>query len=388
MFQQANRQTNPASMPSTQEQTSNITPSLVALDDAQTLIRKEWSRSEPGEDILRHYSTPCGHLTPTQPRYEDMRTDSTLNVTPEGSLNDIPTASRKDVDLAEAQKMLEAPEPEMVSNQPPMTLPDRAEGTLYTSVKVISKRTPDGQMTRHTDVPRRVQHMRGASQEDALASARHFFAPGNGQDQAIWIGPPEEVPITTTGGATVETSTLTITSTVPATSTITTTAGVGMGRPSPFLPNGSPSRPTTTATYRPQTWVHRILEGWTGTLHPDDTELGESELHVPPSSVEKVVPENLGHEWRVLHPFKLPRVRHPTDATPPNQRRLAENDALVELIQTMEYLEDIPMWGQRDYWLYPPRYDDPFYRGRGRGRGRGTGRREMMSERPHERDST
>ena len=44
------------------------------------------------------------------------------------------------------------------------------------------------------------------------------------------------------------------------------------------------------------------------------------------------------------------------------------------------------MWGQRDYWLYPPRYDDPFYRGRGRGRGRG--RKEMMSERPPERDST
>ena len=44
------------------------------------------------------------------------------------------------------------------------------------------------------------------------------------------------------------------------------------------------------------------------------------------------------------------------------------------------------MWGQRGYWLYPPRYGDPFYRGRGRGRGRG--RREMMNERPHERDST
>ena len=42
------------------------------------------------------------------------------------------------------------------------------------------------------------------------------------------------------------------------------------------------------------------------------------------------------------------------------------------------------MWGQRDYWLYCHRYGGPFYRGRGRGRGR----REMMSERPHERDST
>ena len=57
--------------------------------------------------------------------------------------------------------------------------------------------------------------------------------------------------------------------------------------------------------------------------------------------------------------------------TPPNQRRLAENDALVELIQTTEYLGDTPMWGQRDYQLYPPQYGDPFYRGRGRGRGRG-----------------
>ena len=73
---------------------------------------------------------------------------------------------------------------------------------------------------------------------------------------------------------------------------------------------------------------------------------------------------------------------------PPNQRRLAENVALVELIQTIAYLEDIPMWGQRDYWLYPPRYGDPFYRGRGTGRGMGRGRREIMNERPQERDST
>ena len=117
--------------------------------------------------------------------------------------------------------------------------------------------------------------------------------------------------------------------------------------------------------------------------------MGESDLHGPSLSVEEEVPENLSHAWRVLHPFELPElpgVRYPTDTTPPNQRRLAENDALVELKQTTEYLEDIPMWGQKDYQLYPPRYGDPFYRGRGRGRGRR--RREMMSERPHERDST
>ena len=64
---------------------------------------------------------------------------------------------------------------------------------------------------------------------------------------------------------------------------------------------------------------------------------------------------------------------------------MAENDALVEFIQTTEYLKDTPTWGQRDYRLYPLRYGDPFYRGRGRGRGRG--RRDWLSERPFERET-
>ena len=34
----------------------------------------------------------------------------------------------------------------------------------------------------------------------------------------------------------------------------------------------------------------------------------------------------------------------------------------------------------------PPRYGDPFYRGRGRGSGRGRGRREWLSQRPFERE--
>ena len=37
------------------------------------------------------------------------------------------------------------------------------------------------------------------------------------------------------------------------------------------------------------------------------------------------------------------------DSTPPNQKRLAENVALVELIQTTECLDDVPTGGQRDY---------------------------------------
>ena len=83
------------------------------------------------------------------------------------------------------------------------------------------------------------------------------------------------------------------------------------------------------------------------------------------------IPTELGCGWRVLHPFDLPGVRLPSETTPLNQRHLTENDALVELIQTTEYLDDVPTWGQRDHRLYPPHYGDPFYRGRGRGRGRG-----------------
>ena len=112
-----------------------------------------------------------------------------------------------------------------------------------------------------------------------------------------------------------------------------------------FLPNGSPSRSTATATYRPQTWLQRVSEGWTNVPPKDGTDSRESSLSGP-SLLQEEVPESLSHKWRVLHPFEIPGVRFPTDTTPPNQRRLAENDALVELIQTTEYLEDTPMWGQ------------------------------------------
>ena len=92
MLQQANRQMGQAGILSIQEPTSKIIPSLAGLDDAQTLRRKEWKRGEPGEDMPRQYFTVCGHLTPTQPRHKDMRMDSTLDVTPEGSLSNLSAA--------------------------------------------------------------------------------------------------------------------------------------------------------------------------------------------------------------------------------------------------------------------------------------------------------
>ena len=115
-----------------------------------------------------------------------------------------------------------------------------------------------------------------------------------------------------------------------------------------FLPSGSPPRPTATATCRPQTWVQHISEGQIEEHSGEDEDSVESEPLEP--LVLEGLPDELGPEWRVLHPFEIPGVRFPTEDTPPNHRRLAESDALVELIQTAEYLEDAPLWGQRRFY--------------------------------------
>ena len=141
---------------------------------------------------------------------------------------------------------------------------------------------------------------------------------------------------------------------IPTTTIATTTSATtppvtldveprGTSSPRNSLPKGSPSLSTVTATCRPRTWMQQLTEGQTNEPRKEDASSSESNT----STVETLpedIPDELGHEWRVLHPFELPGVRFPTDTMPPNQRRLAENDALMELIQTTEYLEDVPTW--------------------------------------------
>ena len=92
MLQQANKPMGQTGLLPIQKPTSGITPSLATLDDVQALRRKEWKRGEPGKDMHRQYSTVSRHLTSTPPKHEDMRMDSTLDVTPEGSLSNLPAA--------------------------------------------------------------------------------------------------------------------------------------------------------------------------------------------------------------------------------------------------------------------------------------------------------
>ena len=311
MLQQANKLMGQAGILSAQEPISESTPSLAALDDAEALRRKEWKRDKPGEDIPRQYLTVCRHLTPTHPRHEDMRMDSTLDVTPEGSLSDLPAAIGGDTDSRKEQQTEEASEIEARSTHPSATMLPMEE-TPYTSIKTVPGRDSHEQRTSQAEPPRRILRTREASQEDVLASARHFFALANGQNQVVTSELPEEVPPVTTEGATA------ITSTIPTSSATTTITGTETGSPRMFLPNGSPSRPTVTTTCRPQTWVQHVLEGWTNSPPLDGTGSGESSLSGP--SLLEEVSENLGREWRVLHPFEIPGVRFCTNNTPPNQR--------------------------------------------------------------------
>ena len=123
-----------------------------------------------------------------------------------------------------------------------------------------------------------------------------------------------------------------------------TSIPVEIERPEPspvrtFPPSGTPPRPIATATLRPRTLEQRRSEGQVEEQSQDDD---ESEDDTIEPLVMEGLPDELGPEWRILHPFDIPGVRNPTEDTPPTHRRLAENETLVELIQTAEYLEDAP----------------------------------------------
>ena len=103
-------------VPSSRVSASELTPSLVALEDVSTLKRKEWNRGEPDIETPHMFSTIDGRLTPTAPAYEDMRTETPLDVTPEESMEGLSAA-------------VGGTESERTTQQPP----DNAEG-LATSV--------------------------------------------------------------------------------------------------------------------------------------------------------------------------------------------------------------------------------------------------------------
>ena len=311
-----------------------MTPSLAVLDDASALKQKEWNRSEPNQEML--YSTIGRHLTLTAPEYEDVRIDSTLGVTLEEALKDLPAAV-EGIEARETTQQIFDKGRSLPSN----VAPPAAE-IPETNLKVITESATQVKPSRRVEITREV------SRDDATAVTRCFFTAAVEQRNTV------ELPVATT----TDTSQANV-PTVPHVLIETEPTEPGTGSLWTYLPNGSPPRPTTTATCRPQTWVQHASEGQIEEPTREDGNSSGSDPSEP--YVDEGIPDELGQEWRILHPLEIPGVRFPTDSTPPNQRRLAENDALVELIQTTEYLKDAPLWGQRRF--YPPRYGDPFYRG-------------------------
>ena len=223
-------------VPSSRVPSTGLTPSLVALEDASTLKQKEWNRGKTGEDTPHMYSTLDGKLTPTAPIYEDMRTETPLNVTPEESLGGLSAAMGGTEDSKVTQHPSDnAKRP--VSNVAP---PEVSE----TSPKVISERTSQQELPRKNEVSRET------SREDTLVATRCFFNTVTERRNV------PEVPTTST----VSVSQI---DTPLVTSAPVETEPAELETPSArtFLPSGSPPRPTATATCRPQTWVQCISEG-------------------------------------------------------------------------------------------------------------------------------
>ena len=150
----------------------------MALEDASTLKRKEWNRGEPDIETPHMYSTIDGRLTPTAPAYEDMRTETPLNVTPEESLEGLSAA-------------VGGTENERVTQQPS----DNAEGLVSSVAPPISIETRPKVISEGTgqeELPGRTEITRETSREDALAATRCFFSAVTERRSAT------EVPVTTT----------------------------------------------------------------------------------------------------------------------------------------------------------------------------------------------
>ena len=135
---------------------------MVALEDASTLKRKEWHRGELDIEMPHMFSTIDGRLIPTAPTYEDMKTETPLDVTLEESLEGLSAA----VGGIEDERATQQPSDHVEGMVPSVAPPSSIE----TRPKVIS--ASRGQ----EELPGRTEITRETSREDAIAATRCFFS--------------------------------------------------------------------------------------------------------------------------------------------------------------------------------------------------------------------
>ena len=245
-----------------------------------------------------------------------MRLDLSLNVTPEGSLVDLPVTVCNVAEDRERKNQL----PEEGLQEDPFETANM--GISDTCVKTKPESTI-------REAPRITQRAKEVSREEAIASTQQFFATVERRNTKISTGSPTRISAEVHERDVTELANVS-TYTAATTPVILDVEPIGTSSHRISLLEGSLSHPAVTATCRPRTWMQQITEGQTNepTREGDSDESNPSDVNV----TSKEIPDEFRHEWRVLHPFELPGVRFPMDSTPPNQRRLAEKDALVELI--------------------------------------------------------
>ena len=109
-------------------------------------------------------------MTPTTPRSEDMRIEPSLNVTPEGSLADIPAAIER----------------ERKSHVPEEGLLGTSSETMYMEIPDTCVKTVPESSTR--EAPRIIQRTKEASREEVIASTQQFFAAVDRRNASITAG--------------------------------------------------------------------------------------------------------------------------------------------------------------------------------------------------------
>ena len=95
--------------------------------------------------------------------YDDVRTDSTLDVTPEGSLGDLPAAVGGTEERESTQQIFDE------GRSPPSNVAPPAAEIPETNLKVITESSTQ------VEPSRRVEITRELSSKDAIAVTRHFF---------------------------------------------------------------------------------------------------------------------------------------------------------------------------------------------------------------------
>ena len=202
---------------------------------------------------------------PTPPRYEDMRMDSSLNVTPKGSSGDLPAAVGGVEETREGTHQVS--EERLQDGGPSTNVITSTEETPKTLLKVVPERNLS-----QVESPRRIQRAREASREDAIASTRQSFASVSEQNRVTTMELPIETSTDASGGITMNLN-------IPVTSVnpVVTEAETRSHRT--FLPNGSLSRPIATATCRLQMWVQHVLEGQIN--EPSQEGVGSAESSLP-----------------------------------------------------------------------------------------------------------